>query len=282
MIFGGEGFGRSETYLTPRKVEGSSETKRVTPPKDKDIPWTISDLKTRIIEAAGSCSSQSTFPCLLAENIGDDMFDEVMKQLEADPAWRCVACKMAYISGDIFIVEYPSLPHEVIKGKLGNMIVAYNIQNTQRDSNPLSNIGSTRVRYGHNTRLEADQSFLNCNTPRDAKPRDPSGVVIPSIVFEVACSETYGSVQRTAEVYLSSPHVQMVVSIKALMVGDRFSQLYCITHSRGEGVNEQALAARRVISFGPRAQAPSIEAILCHTGVAEENFVGIGRHGLEA
>eukprot|EP01031_Cornospumella_fuschlensis_P027947 gene27947-33746_t len=196
----------------------TKETKKTTPPQDFD--YQVTNLKNLIIESA---SSLSVLPAMVAEGISDEMYEDVMNRVEADPHWKS-------------------------------------------------------VRYGPvNTCLESDESFANNFTRPEDVPKDPRGNVIPSIVFEVACSESYTSVQETASIYLENVHVQMIISIKVILREGFISQLYCFVHSRVDN-NPPFSVPIKVISFGPEAHRLSIQTIIHRTHVAEENFVGIGRN----
>lgn len=110
------------------------------------------------------------------------------------------------------------------------------------------------------------------------RPLSSDNRLIPSVVFEVASSEDYPAIQRKTERYLANDHVRLVLWIKVVYQdNDRISQLYAIVYSReGDGA---VTVPRRVISFGPSAHPWSIAAIIDHTHVLEQNFVGIGRPG---
>lgn len=247
--------------------------KKTTPPKDFD--YQVTNLKNLIIESA---SSLSVLPAIVAEGISDEMYENVMNRVEADPQWKSVGCKMALISSKVVIIEYPSEIHEWISREFNGCIIRYNMHATGHHRTPLRSLGSTRVRYGPaNTCLESDESLANGFTRPEDVPKDPRGNVIPSIVFEVACSESYTSVQETASIYLENVHVQMVISIKVILREGLISQLYCVVHSRVDN-NPPFSVPIKVISFGPEANPLSIQAILHRTHVAEENFVGIGRN----
>lgn len=243
---------------------GYPESKKVTPPKDM-----VTEIKAKVLSKAQD--EHTSYPVEVASDVSDDMYETLMVRLEADPTWKTCRCKMALIEGRIIIIQILDEIHEIIAEQVGEDFTEFNISQPQRVFRAL---GSTRIRYGQsNTCLEGDKSFANRHATFS---RDAKGNIIPSIVFEVANSENYESIQGTALQYLQNNNVRMVISIKILATQHQANQLYCIVHTRDE--NNQVIVSK-VISFGPNCRSQTVEAILRHTDVDPYNFIGIGRPG---
>lgn len=275
MMYEGCDDAQSSSYYvmrTPKKRQevselgegGCPETKKPTPPS-KDV--VVSEIKAKVLLQAQN--EHTSYPSEIASGISDDMYEALMVKLEADPKWKSCRGKMALIEGRIILIQIPDELHEIIAEQVVLQFGAFN----NRIFTPL---GSTRVRYGQaNTCLESDKSFVNRHATHLL---DPRGKVIPTIIVEVAYSESYESIQDTALQYLYNLNVRMVISIKILATRHHVNQLYCIVHTRDD--NGPAIASQ-VISFGPGCRSQTVEAIIRHTGVHPDNFIGIGRPGFD-
>lgn len=110
--------------------------------------------------------------------------------------------------------------------------------------------------------------------------RAPNGEVYPLFVIEVCDSESYKSLNKTIEVHLRGPVIQMVISIKVVRDdNDGIRELLCIVHYAVDQVENFPARARQVISFGPTLHPATAQRIREVTHVSDANFTGMGRPG---
>jgi Uma2 family endonuclease len=186
--------------------------------------------------------------------------------------------KIMLLKGNVIITEVPSLEHEETIRLLDALAAIYN-RGVARD--PIIGTGSTRILLGPNSAAEPDSGFRNRYVPRNERPKDGNGVLIPLIVVEVGVSEGYESLASIAAEYLSVG-VLFVISLKFVIIENEWQSAFCSVYEPpGLDAANHFATATRTVSFGPTPilPAPSRDAILRSTRVAPEHFTGVGRGG---
>lgn len=139
---------------------------------------------------------------------------------------------------------------------------------------PMSGDGSATFTFGTKI-LEPDSSFSNRQVPHDLVERDINGRRLPSILLEIARSESWVDLMSTVNHYLQWQCVRMVITIRLIGGTDVDVSRYfvCTMHMK----NDRDEINVRVINFGPAPLHHStVGAIEADVGDSRFNFAGVG------
>lgn len=245
-------------------VDGFEDTEKGTPPKG------TSALSAAIACAVNDVAVGNTKLDLVCD---PESFMRVVDLLES---FHHSHKKVQYDArtGEVFVREVPSAPREHLNRWVENHCPAYNAMLTGNCNAPMRSSGSTTFTFGPRT-LQPDSSFFNRRVPHHLVERDSNGRRLPSILLEIARSESWVDLMSIVNHYLQWQCVRMVITIRLIGGADVDVPQYfvCTVHMK----NDRDEINVRVINFGPAPLHPSaVGDIEAHVGVSRTNFAGVG------
>lgn len=184
--------------------------------------------------------------------------------------------KMQYdaLTGEVIVREVSCASRQSVKRWVENNSISYNIMVTGDIDAPIESGSIVTFAFGPKA-LKADCSFYNPRVPYELIEQDSNGRRFPSIVMEVARSETWADLMSTVTHYLQWQCVRAVITITLIGGSHVNTPRYyvCTVHIK----NDNDVINVRVINFGPGPLLPStVGDIETHVGVPCADFSGMG------
>eukprot|EP01036_Dinobryon_divergens_P024239 gene24239-32671_t len=199
--------------------------------------------------------------------VDDTLFKKVCRIINPDS--RALGFRLEMINNEILITQFPSAAHEIVKGEFD----AYFVLTFFRI--PYKLMGSTRWNFGVSS-VEANSCYRNCLRSEKYHRLDADGIQLPDIVLEVGRSQNYHDLFSRPQVYFSGVYHGVKSVVLVQIVGG--NQLIAVVYRRNtDGTHGPRIA----VSFGQRLHTQTANAILRHSNIAEDLFIGTGRHGVE-
>lgn len=186
---------------------------------------------------------------------------------------------MRLLNCQIQIYEVRTSVHEITIGRMDSIVNTYCTVSMVAWF-PMVADGSTKYFLAH-SRLEPDCSYSNLLIPRELRLLDNQRNDQPTIVVEIAYTESYDSVFGTVPVYFEMYQVQLVLLIiltksttePSNYLGDSFIiQMHAVLYRRQVSTEHPA----RVISFGYQLHECTRSTMQSISKVPEGLYTGLG------
>lgn len=189
---------------------------------------------------------------------------------------------MRFSNKKLFIYEIKTTLHGAVVAAFNAEVSNLNIAVAGDLRSPFRICGSPSLCF-EIVAMQPDLSFYNLLRPRIDLAVDQ----YPNFVLEVAYAESYDSAFSSVATYFSHPSIRVLVIVKLsyrrnrpVYAGRRvISQMIVCLYRAADWHNNRRPC--QVISFGHQLHPTTAAQIIARTCVAEDAFVGVGRHANE-